>query len=249
METKNKKWIMANWKMNGSLAMVEDYIKVLQQSFDADGTELVILPPAVYLSKFQKTGISLGAQNVSAEENGAFTGEISALMLKELGCQYILVGHSERRQYFTEDDEFIAKKFHKVQEHGMTPVICIGETLEQYQAGKTLERLSEQLYSLKQKRADFSFKKCIIAYEPVWAIGSGLTPTNKEIAHIMQKIREIVAEIDVDAAHVPTLYGGSVNEHNIAMINAIENCDGVLIGGASLKVKQLLEIAECITCY
>ncbi len=249
METKNKKWIMANWKMNGSLAMVDDYIKFLQQSFEADGTELVILPPAIYLSKFQKTGISLGAQNVSAEENGALTGEISAPMLKELGCQYILVGHSERRQLFSEDDEFIAKKFHKVQEHGMTPVICIGETLEQYQAGKTLERLSKQLYSLKQKRADFSFKKCIIAYEPVWAIGSGLTPTNKEIAHIMQKIREIVAEIDVNASHIPTLYGGSVNENNIAMINAIENCDGVLIGGASLKVKQLLEIVECITCY
>lgn len=240
---------MANWKMNGSLSMVDDYIKVLVQSKLSPDVSLVVLPPTIFFSEFQNKGICIGAQNVCAEENGAFTGEISVEMVREFGCEYVLVGHSERRQLFGENNDLIAKKFYKVQEQGLIPVICIGETLEQYQTGRTLEVLRKQLYSITQKRADFSFKKCIIAYEPVWAIGSGLTPTADEIAYVMQKIKEIVAEIDVHAMHVPTLYGGSVNERNIAMINSIENCDGVLIGGASLKVKQLLEIVECITCY
>ena len=242
-----KKWVMANWKMNGSIEMVDGYISELQAHAWDKHLELVILPPMIYLQQFMGKSLHIGAQNVSSESNGAFTGEVSAKMLKEVNCEYILVGHSERRQSFKEDNAIIAKKFHIVKEHGIIPVICIGETLEDYQLGKTRDVLRLQLQSLN-KTADFSFKECIIAYEPAWAIGAGLTPTHHEIAQVFEDIQNILHELEVEFTDVPMLYGGSVNEINIQMIDSIENCSGVLIGGASLKVKQLLEILKCITC-
>ena len=242
-----KKWVMANWKMNGSKEMVDGYISELQQHSWDNQLELVIFPPMIYLQQFMGKNLHVGAQNVSSESSGAFTGEVSARMLKELDCDYVLVGHSERRQNFKEDNAIIAKKFHIVKEHGMMPVICIGETLKEYQLGKTRDVLKLQLECLN-KDADFSFKECIIAYEPAWAIGSGLTPTRHEIAQVFEDIQNILYELKSAFLDVPMLYGGSVNEINIQMIDSIENCSGVLIGGASLKVKQLLEILKCITC-
>jgi hypothetical protein len=147
---------------------------------------------------------------------------------------------------FNESPEILSKKFHIVKEHGMIPVFCIGETLENYQQKKTKEVLRFQLESLL-KTADFLFEKCIIAYEPVWAIGTGLTPTHDEIKHVFSDIKEIIKDMSPKTTDIHMLYGGSVNEKNISMINSIETCSGVLVGGASLKVKQLLEIIKCIT--
>lgn len=242
-----KKWVMANWKMNGSKEMVDGYISELEQHAWDKHLELVIFPPMIYLQQFAGKNLHIGSQNVSSEPNGAFTGEVSAMMIQELNCEYVLVGHSERRQYFKEDNAIIAKKFHIVKEHGMIPVICIGETLAEYQSGKTRDVLKLQLQSLN-KTADFTFKQCIIAYEPAWAIGAGLTPTCHEITQVFEDIKNILHELKLECTDVPMLYGGSVNENNIQMIDSIENCSGVLIGGASLKVKQLLEILKCITC-
>ena len=242
----SKKYIMANWKMNGSHAMIKKYIEQLKtHPHESKQTQIIIFPPFVYLDKFFASNICIGAQNVSSEEIGAYTGEISSTMLKECGCEYVLVGHSERRQLFKENDDLIAKKFHIVKEHGMIPVICIGETLEQYKDNQTKEILKSQLQGLKT--ADFSFKQCIIAYEPVWAIGTGLTPTQQEILNVFENINEIIWNLTQET-DIPLLYGGSVNELNIQMITEIKECSGVLVGGASLNVKQLLEIEKCITC-
>jgi triosephosphate isomerase len=242
-----KKWVMANWKMNGSMEMTENYIQKLNAlRLQNVHTEVVIFPPAVYLQMFQqqlKNNIcKYGAQNVHSETKGAFTGELSADMLKAFGCTYVLVGHSERRHVFGEDDNFIAKKFHNIKSHDMIPVICIGETLSQYQTGQTRSVLERQLHGLND-----DLKSCIIAYEPVWAIGTGLRPTNQELEKTFNDIKEIITKLNVKYKDVPMLYGGSVTAENIKTIMSIDACQGVLVGGASLDITQMLEIIECIT--
>jgi len=248
-----KKWVMANWKMNGSKEMLSHYIAKLNQYIEIKpGVEAVIFPPALYLPYVQehaeKHRYAWGSQNVADEKTGAYTGEIAANMLYEYGVTYVLVGHSERRQLFSESPDLIAKKFHLVKDCGMIPVFCIGETLEQYQQGFTADVLLAQIQALSiDKRLDF--ERAIIAYEPVWAIGSGLTPTQEEITTTLETIKRIISALDDDALIPPILYGGSVSPTNIAMINQIKACQGVLVGGAALKVEQFLEIIECITCY
>lgn len=247
----NKKWVMANWKMNGTLEMVDKYISELNQ-YDAfqNHVDIVVFPPAIYLQDFKhklkNERCTFGAQNAHSEERGAYTGEISAAMLQEQGCQYVLVGHSERRHLFNEDDNFVAKKFHIVKRHGMIPIICIGETLEQYQSGQTKVVLERQIKSLNI-HDDFLFKPCIIAYEPVWAIGTGLRPSNEELEQTFKDIKDILTNLDADLADIPMLYGGSVTAENIKSIMSIGACQGVLVGGASLDINQMLEIIECIT--
>lgn len=246
-----KKWVMANWKMNGTQDMVETYIEGLNASLVKDNnTEVVVFPPAIYFSEFKKNlsreHYAYGCQNVHSEEKGAYTGELSARMLKEQGCQYVLVGHSERRHLLSEDNNFIAKKFHIVKSHGMIPVICIGETLKQYQSGQTKTVLAQQITSLNINN-DFLYKPCIIAYEPVWAIGTGLRPTNEELEKTFKDIRDIITNLDAHLADIPMLYGGSVTADNIKSIMSIDACQGVLVGGASLDITQMLEIIECIT--
>lgn len=244
-----KKWVMANWKMNGNQRMVAEYLQELNQARLSEEINLVIFPPVIYFNDFQQhadmTRYSLGAQNAAAEAEGAFTGEIAAPMLTEFGCRYVLVGHSERRQLFKEDELSLAKKLHIVEEHGMIPVFCIGETLDEYQQKQTKYVLIKQLETLAKNTA-FSDKACIIAYEPVWAIGTGLTPTEQELRNVFAELKEILNNMGT-AYKQPLLYGGSVNEKNIAMISCIEHCSGTLIGGASLKIEQLLEIIKCIT--
>jgi triosephosphate isomerase len=234
-----KKWVMANWKMNGDIAMTRHYIQMLNQAKVNPEINLVIFPPAIYLSEFKQLNktdnLFLGIQNVYAQDKGAFTGELSIAMAKEYGCHYVLIGHSERRHVIKEDENLIAKKFHLVKDYDMIPVVCIGETLEEYQNKTTREVLKRQLESLKINDA-FSLEKSIIAYEPVWAIGTGLTPTPNEIQKVFKDIREIVAKIDKQSHNVPLLYGGSVTLDNIKAIDDIKEGQGVLIGGASLKV-------------
>jgi triosephosphate isomerase (TIM) len=242
-----KKWVMANWKMNGSLEMTTNYIHELNAlRLNDQHTEVVIFPPAVYLPTFQQKlknhACKYGAQNVHSEAKGAFTGEISTSMVKSLGCEYVLIGHSERRHIFGEDDNFIAKKFHNVKSHDMIPVICIGETLNEYQTGQTTAVLERQLHRLND-----DLQSCIIAYEPVWAIGTGLRPTNQELETTFNDIKEILLRLNVKYKDIPMLYGGSVTAENIKTIMSLDACQGVLVGGASLDITQMLEIIECIT--
>lgn len=215
-----KKWVVANWKMNGSKRLLSDY----QQAFK-NSKNLIVCPPAVYLN--EPTDLTLGAQNIYHHPNGAYTGEISASMLIDAGVKYCLVGHSERRQYFGETNTLVREKAELCIENSINPIICIGETLEQYQTGKTLEVLEMQLNECLPSPGDFW-----IAYEPIWAIGTGLTPTTEEITAVHAYLRAKLPAITL-------LYGGSVNEGNSGDILAISNVDGVLVGGASLSTEKI----------
>ena len=167
-------------------------------------------------------------------------------MLKEFNCEYVLVGHSERRHYFKEDENFVAQKFHHVKEHGMIPVLCVGETLKEREEGQTEQVIAKQLLAVKEK-AENCFSDCVVAYEPVWAIGTGKTASPEQAQEVHQYIRNLVAKVNTsDADRLSILYGGSVNENNALELFAMPDVDGGLVGGASLNAKQFLEIVKCI---
>ncbi|MEI6628794.1 MAG: triose-phosphate isomerase [Alphaproteobacteria bacterium] len=219
-----KKWVVANWKMNGSQDLLNAYKNVFS-TLD----NLIVCPPFVYMDKF---GINLGAQNVHHLSNGAYTGEISAQMLKDVGVNYCLVGHSERRQFFNESDDLVKAKAAQCQEVDVTPIICIGESLNDYLNGQTNQVLSQQLNNCLPSASKFW-----IAYEPLWAIGTGKTPTMSEIAAVHDMLR----------GHLPNvvlLYGGSVSNVNASKIFTISNVDGVLVGGASLDIETITKIYD-----
>lgn len=248
-----QKYVMGNWKMNGTEAMAHDLLRELNKEIKdlPNNTECVVFPPAVYLPLTQnilaKTIIQWGAQNIYPALSGAYTGEISLAMIKDCGCKYVLVGHSERRHIFNESENFIREKFHQVKEHDMIPVLCVGETEAERKSGHTETVLKSQLEALHKNDNKELFANCIIAYEPVWAIGTGLTasPDEAEAAH--KFIREHVATYNQqDAELLPILYGGSVNEKNAHSLFSMPNIDGGLVGGCSLKAKQFVEIVRCI---
>lgn len=220
-----KKWIVANWKMNGSKKLLHDY----QQFFDCT-ENLIVCPSAILLN--QSGHLTLGAQNIYHQPNGAYTGEISASMLTDIGVKYCLVGHSERRQYFGETNEIVRKKVELCIENSITPIICIGETFEQYETGQTLEVLETQLSECLPSARDFW-----IAYEPIWAIGTGLTPTSDEITSVHTYIKGMLPSVTL-------LYGGSVNADNATAILSISNVDGALVGGASLDLQKISQIHQ-----
>lgn len=249
-----KNIIMGNWKMNGR---ADQITLLLQDILTHTPTQLeagcVVFPPALYLPLVQKrlaeTSIRLGAQNVYPKDAGAFTGELSAPMLSDYGCSYVLVGHSERRHLFHEDEKFVAEKFHHVKDHDMIPVLCVGETLDEREQGLTEQVLTKQLLAIANNNSHV-FQDAIVAYEPVWAIGTGQTasPDQAQIAHAF--IRSLVAKIDEnDANQLPIIYGGSVNEKNARSLFAMPDVDGGLVGGASLNAQQFVEILKCINCY
>ena len=246
--------VMGNWKMNGRLNQVSTLIKALLETIPQQaGVECVIFPPAIYLpladTLLVTDLIKLGAQNVYPADTGAYTGELSAPMLADFGCRYVLVGHSERRQIFHEDEKFVAEKFHHVKDHDMIPVLCLGETLEEREKGLTEVVLTQQLLAVTALGSHF-FKNCVLAYEPVWAIGTGQTasPDQAQTAHAF--IRSLVAKVDEnDAKKLPIIYGGSVNEKNARSLFAMPDVDGGLVGGASLNAQQFVEILKCINCY
>ena len=247
-----QKIIAGNWKMNGRIEQIVQLINELKQLLNFKQTsKVMVAPPAVYLSLVNEllmgSTIELGAQNVYPKDYGAYTGEVSAPMLKELNCQYVLIGHSERRQYFHESENFIADKFHHVKEHGMIPLLCVGETLTEREAGQTKQVIGKQLEAITAKNND-SFQNCIIAYEPVWAIGTGKTALPEQVQNVHRFIRGWVAEKNNNSAQeLPILYGGSVNEHNATALFAMPDVDGGLVGGASLNAKQFVEIVKCIS--
>ena len=230
-------FFVANWKLNGNLSFIKEYIHSLNQN-SANANCIVICPPAIYLSNFKgnANNFYLGAQNISKYEKGAFTGEISAQSLQDFGVNFCIVGHSERRHYFNENDEEVKEKAFKLLENEIVPIICVGETLEQKQNNETIKVITNQI--LNGMPNESNHKNTIIAYEPVWAIGSGLTPTIEEIDIVHKSIRNISKNIN----NYKIIYGGSVNSENSKDIINLSNVDGALIGGASLKIDDFNKI-------
>ena len=243
-----KKLIVGNWKMNGSLASNEALLHGFLQGLDApDQSVLVaVCASAPYLPQLQqllgKGPIAWGAQDVSAHEAGAYTGEVSAAMLREFGCRYCIVGHSERRQYHGETDEVVAAKAQRALAAGITPIVCVGETLAERDAGQTEAVVKRQLAAVIHTVGHCS-SEMVVAYEPVWAIGTGRTATPEQAQAVHHVLRAQVAAATANAdKRVHILYGGSMNAANAASLLAMPDIDGGLIGGASLKVPDFLQI-------
>ncbi len=220
---------------------------VLAGLSDSRSCECVICPPAVYLAEIGRaitsTGLRLGAQNVCAETQGAFTGEISVGMLREVGCEFVIVGHSERRSLYLENDAQVARKFAAVIASGITPILCVGESLAERESGSTESVVSRQLDAVVALAGVDSFASAVIAYEPVWAIGTGRTATPEQAEEVHRFIRGRLAGHDAKIAGLTRiLYGGSVKAVNAAELFAKPNVDGGLIGGASLKADEFLAI-------
>lgn len=241
--------VAGNWKMNGDSAFISDLMNSLKESDLSSKAEILVCPPFVYLSQVQQavagSAIKLGAQNVSQNANGAFTGETSLAMLEDLGCEYVILGHSERRSLYAETDELVADKFIATVEAGLKPILCVGETLEEREADQTIEVVGRQLKAVINAAGIEKFKDAVVAYEPVWAIGTGKTATPEQAQDVHAAIRAMVAEYDAEtASKLRILYGGSVNAGNAAELFANEDVDGGLVGGASLKANDFTAICQ-----
>lgn len=245
-----KKLIVGNWKMNGSLAANQSLLDALKlahsQSTDACGVAVCV--PAVYLAQAQAllTGSALqwGAQDVSAHEQGAFTGENSGAMLREFGCRYVLVGHSERRQYHGETDAVVATKAQRALACGITPIVCVGESLAQREAGDTMSVVKGQLAAVVHA-VGHCITEVVVAYEPVWAIGTGRTASPEQAQEVHQMLRNQLLAACGKASSTPKiLYGGSMNATNAAALLSQQDIDGGLIGGASLKAQDFMTIVS-----
>lgn len=241
--------VAGNWKLNGSMAMTADLISEIIKGLPAERNfDVAVFPPFVYLSHAQKQAgshIKYGGQTLSEHDSGAYTGEISGAMLKELGCQMVLVGHSERRSYFKESNSDIAKKFQAALKQGITPVLCCGETLEQRESGITEQIVAGQINAVIDLVGIEDFAGAVIAYEPVWAIGTGKTASSEQAQEIHAFIRSLLSlKSDTIAPLVPILYGGSVKGSNAKELFSMQDIDGGLIGGASLTSKDFLAICQ-----
>jgi triosephosphate isomerase len=243
-----KPFVAGNWKMNGTRQDVAELISaiVAAHPFHCD---TVVCPPSVFLEQvaalLDGSSIALGAQNVDWRKSGAYTGEVSVSMLKEFGCSYVLVGHSERRTLFHETDTEVAAKFAAAVENGLTPILCIGETLEQRKTGDTMQVVSGQLDAVLQELSTEEFAAGIVAYEPIWAIGTGETATPEAAGNVHADIRALLRDQAEELAQrMRILYGGSVNPANAAGLMAEQDIDGALVGGASLIGDDFVAICE-----
>ncbi|MCR5585145.1 MAG: triose-phosphate isomerase [Lachnospiraceae bacterium] len=236
-----KKIIAGNWKMNMTPSQAVALCAELKDLVKNDDVDVVYCVPAIdivpVVNALKGTNVKVGAENMYFEEKGAYTGEISAAMLKDAGVEYVIIGHSERRDYFKEDDALLNKKVKKAIEAGLTPILCCGETLEQREMGITMDWIRMQIKSDLQGVAAADVAKLVIAYEPIWAIGTGKTATTAQAEEVCGGIRECIAEIydKATAEAVRIQYGGSVNAGNAAELFAEKDIDGGLVGGASLK--------------
>ena len=240
-----KKLIAGNWKMNGSLAANEALVKALIAGLGAPACQVALCAPSIYLAQMQSlllgSEIDLGAQDVSAQEAGAFTGEIAGAMLKEFGVRYCLVGHSERRQYHFETDALVAAKTQRALACGVTPIVCVGETLAEREANQTEEVVKRQLAAVIHTNGH-CISEIVVAYEPVWAIGTGKTASAEQAQQVHAVLRAQLHAASSQSARVPILYGGSMNAANAAQLLAQPDIDGGLVGGASLKAADFLSI-------
>ena len=239
-----KKLIAGNWKMNSSLAANEALLAALAAGLGKPTCDVAVCVPAPYLAQAQALKVAvidLGAQDVSSEEAGAFTGEVSAAMLKDFGCRYAIVGHSERRQYHFETDQLVADKAKAALAAGITPIVCVGETLAEREAGATCEVVKRQLAAVIHTNGH-CISEIVVAYEPVWAIGTGKTASPEEAQAVHAVLRAQLKAATDKAGRVKILYGGSMNAANAATLLAQPDIDGGLIGGASLKAADFLTI-------
>lgn len=236
--------VAGNWKMHGTRASVAELIKNLRMLTLPAGVDVVVMPPCLYIAQVQSglegKAIAVGAQDCAVEPvQGALTGEIAAAQLADAGCRYVLVGHSERRLLLDESDAVVARKFTAAQSCGLVPVLCVGETLVQREAGQTLEVVARQVSAVLEELGVGVFAGAVIAYEPVWAIGTGLTATPQQAQDVHAAIRaQLAAENAEIAAGVRILYGGSVKAVSAAELFGMPDIDGGLVGGASLNADE-----------
>ncbi|MCL2075116.1 MAG: triose-phosphate isomerase [Betaproteobacteria bacterium] len=250
MSSSRPTWVAGNWKMHGSLAGNAALVDAIQKGLKAGITgEIVLCAPFPYLDQVSRllsgSMMTLGAQDVSQDAAGAFTGDVSAAMLADFGCRYVLVGHSERRRLHGETDEKVAEKFGAALSAGLRPVLCLGETLAERKAGQTEKIVIRQLEAVLTLYGAAAFQNAVLAYEPVWAIGTGRVATPEEAEAVHRLLRERVAMKDSSiAAELRIVYGGSVKADNASFLFAQPNIDGGLIGGASLEAKDFLAICH-----
>ena len=246
----SKKLVVANWKMHGNLkqnaALLTDFVQHLSK---LEHTQVVVCAPYPYLAQLQSllqgTNIAWGAQNVAKMEAGPYTGEVSAAMLQDFGCSYVIIGHSERATAYCESDENIATKFVQAKNHGITPILCVGETLIEREAGVMEMVVAKQLDTIINTYGAAVFADTVISYEPIWAIGTGLAATPEQAKSMHKFIRNKIASLNIDAANqLKILYGGSVNPQNALQLCVVENIDGGLIGKCSLNAQEFESI-----CY
>ena len=241
--------VAGNWKLQGDRAFARTLLNAVVAAPAPAGVECIILPPFPYLGElawqYGKHGLAFGAQDVSEHAKGAYTGEVAAAMLADVGARYTLVGHSERRQYHAESSELVARKFMAAQAAGLQPILCVGESLEEREAGRTEEVIAAQLAPVLALAGVAAFADAVVAYEPVWAIGTGRTASPEQAQAVHAFIRSQIAALDARIADsLPLLYGGSVKPDNAASLFAQADVDGGLIGGASLAAADFLAIAR-----
>lgn len=244
--------VAANWKMNGSAALAKELVGGLRAQLGPldKSVEIVIMPPALYFRDVQRevgdSGFRLGVQNIAPWDSGAYTGEISAGMAADVGAGYVLVGHSERRSLFAEGNGLIAAKVDKALMSGITAVLCVGETLAQREAGQAKAVVYEQVEQALADVVGKGWNNIVVAYEPVWAIGTGKTATADDAQEMHEAIRDLLSKLGAPADRIPLLYGGSVKPDNAAELFAQPDIDGGLIGGASLKAEDFVRICQAV---
>ncbi|MCL2876893.1 MAG: triose-phosphate isomerase [Betaproteobacteria bacterium] len=238
-----KKLVVGNWKLNGSLAANE---VLLGGCGTLAGVEMAVCVPFPYLAQAASLldGMALGAQTVSEFQSGAYTGEVSAEMLAEMGCRYVIVGHSERRALFGEDDAMVGRKAAAALRAELVPIVCVGESLAEREAGRVMEVIGRQLGAVWESIGKEGFSRAVIAYEPVWAIGTGRAASAGEAQEVHAGIRRWLSEREVPLAEIRILYGGSVNAGNAAALFAMPDVDGGLIGGASLVAEEFIAVCR-----
>ncbi|SFA89606.1 triosephosphate isomerase [Lentibacillus halodurans] len=248
------KVIAGNWKMNKVLSEADQFADSVTASLpNDDNAEAIVCAPFPFLpslvEKAKGSDLKIGAQNMHFEESGAFTGEVSPVMLKDLGVTHVVIGHSERREHFAETDETVNQKVHAAFNHDLTPIVCVGETLEQREANETMNHIENQVQKGLQGLSDEQVSSTIIAYEPIWAIGTGRTASSEEANEVCTQIRNIVQDITSEnvAEKVVIQYGGSVKPANIDELLSQSDIDGALVGGASLEPASFLQLVEAGT--
>ncbi|WP_085991393.1 triose-phosphate isomerase [Oceanobacillus senegalensis] len=248
------KVIAGNWKMNKVLSEANGFVdEVTSKVPNSDQVEAIICAPFPFLASLvEKTNgskVKIAAQNMHYEESGAFTGEVSPVMLKDLGVTHVVLGHSERREYFAETDETVNKKTHAAFQHGLTPIVCVGETLEQREANETKTLVEGQVKKALDGLSEEQVAKTIIAYEPIWAIGTGKTASSEDANEVCAHIRNVVKEVTSQeiAEKMVIQYGGSVKPANVDELLAQSDIDGALVGGASLEADSFLQLVEAGT--
>ena len=244
--TKRRQLVVGNWKMNGNQHKNADLLAFITANWAGEHrAEVVVCPPYPYLQHahnlIANSAVLLGAQNVSEYENGACTGEVSAAMLSELSCKFVIIGHNERRRMQGETDEQVAQKFMAAQRAKIIPILCVGESLKQREQGQHLEVIKQQLNAVFSHAGREAFVHAVVAYEPVWAVGTGKTATPQQAHEVHHFIREQLGEV---AEVVRILYGGSVKAHNAEQLFALTDIDGALLGGASLDAEEFLKICK-----